>query len=123
MNVRPGEPDTQARGPDRRPPRYPVGQEGGREGRHHRAHGVPLAQATALQERFEEARRDVHENAVGVLQNYSGSAAATLVKLLDSDNDHVRARAARIILDQAARGVEIYDVEERLQRLEEELDE
>lgn len=76
-----------------------------------------------FREAFREARRDVHENAVGILQNYSGTAAATLVKLLDSDNDHVRARAARIILDQAARGVETYDLEERLQRLEEEFDE
>ena len=58
------------------------------------------------------------EKSVAQLQQSSWAASTTLLKLLGSGSDSVRLRAAQTILDQASRGVELLDFEERLTALE-----
>ncbi len=67
---------------------------------------------------FRAARREVVEKAIAQLQQSSWAASATLLKLLASASDSVRLRAAMAILDQANKGVEQLDFEERLSALE-----
>ena len=67
---------------------------------------------------YREARREVVEKAVSQLQQASWAASTTLLKLLGSGSDSVRLRAAQTILDQASRGIELLDFEERLTALE-----
>ena len=67
---------------------------------------------------YREARRDVVEKAVAQLQQSSWAASTTLVRLLGSASDSVRLRAAQAILDQANKGIELIDFEERLAALE-----
>ena len=52
-------------------------------------------------------------------QQSAWAASTTLLKLLGSPSDSVRLRAATTILDQANKGLEMLDFEERLERLEE----
>ena len=65
-----------------------------------------------------EARRQVVEKAIAQLQQSAWAASTTLLKLLGSSSDSVRLRAAMAILDQANKGVELLDFEERLAALE-----
>jgi hypothetical protein len=67
---------------------------------------------------YREARREVHEKAVAQLQQSSWAASTTLIRLLASGSDSVRLRAATVILDQANKGIELLDFEERLAALE-----
>ena len=67
---------------------------------------------------YRDARRQVMEKAVAQLQQASWAAATTLLKLLGSPSDSVRLRAATAILEQANKGVEMLDFEERLTALE-----
>ena len=67
---------------------------------------------------YREARREVVEKAVAQLQQSSWAASTTLIRLLGSGSDSVRLRAAQTILDQANKGVELLDFEERLAALE-----
>jgi hypothetical protein len=67
---------------------------------------------------YREARREVVEKAIAQLQQSSWAAATTLIRLLASGSDAVRLRAAQAILDQANRGIEQLDFEERLTALE-----
>lgn len=67
---------------------------------------------------YREARREVVEKAVAQLQQSSWAASTTLVRLLGSGSDSVRLRAAQTILDQANKGLEMLDFEERLAALE-----
>ena len=59
------------------------------------------------------------EKATAQLQQASWAATTTLVRLLGSPSDSVRLRAATVILDQANKGLEMLDHEERLAALEE----
>ena len=68
---------------------------------------------------YREARRQVMEKSVAQMQQGSWAASTTLLKLLGSPSDSVRLRAATEILDQANKGLETLDFEERLRRLEE----
>ena len=68
---------------------------------------------------YREARRLVMEKSIAQLQQGSWAASTTLLKLLGSPSDSVRLRAATEILDQANKGLETLDFEERLRRLEE----
>ena len=52
------------------------------------------------------------------MQQFSHAASSTLLRLLGSDSDSIRLRAAIAILDQANKGVEMLDFEERLSALE-----
>ena len=67
---------------------------------------------------YREARREVVEKAIAQLQQSSWAASTTLIRLLGSGSDSVRLRAALAILDQANKGVELLDFEERLAALE-----
>src|SRR5215213_5226436 len=68
------------------------------------------------------ARTDALARAVGQLADASTAAVQTLRSLLDADADTVRLGAARAILDQATRGVELLDLAERLAALESQMD-
>jgi hypothetical protein len=65
------------------------------------------------------ARREAMEKATAFLQHSSWAAATTLVRLLGAGSESVRLRAATVILDQASKGLELLDHEERLAALEE----
>jgi hypothetical protein len=65
-----------------------------------------------------EARRQVVEKAIAQMQQSSWAASSTLIRLLGSSSDSVRLRAAMAILDQANKGLEMLDFEERLSALE-----
>jgi hypothetical protein len=67
---------------------------------------------------YRAARREVVEKAVAQMQQSSWAASTTLIRLLGSGSDSVRLRAAQTILDQANRGLEMLDFEERLAALE-----
>ena len=71
-----------------------------------------------FQAAYREARREVMEKAVAQLQNSAWAASTTLVRLLGAGSDSVRLRAATTILDQANKGLEMMDFEERLAALE-----
>ena len=67
---------------------------------------------------YREAGREVVEKAIAQLQQSSWAASTTLVRLLGSGSDAIRLRAAQTILDQANKGLEMIDFEERLAALE-----
>jgi hypothetical protein len=67
---------------------------------------------------YRQARREVTEKAIAQLQQSSWAASTTLVRLLGSSSDSIRLRAAQMILDQANKGIELLDFEERLSALE-----
>ena len=71
-----------------------------------------------FREAFRTARREAVEKATALIQNSTWSAATTLVRLLGSGSDSVKLRAAQAILDQAHKGLEIMDFEERLLAVE-----
>jgi hypothetical protein len=64
---------------------------------------------------YRQARAMVLDRTVARLLAASGKAAETLEAALDTDD---RVRAAKILLDQAVRGVELLDLAERIAALE-----
>ncbi len=72
---------------------------------------------------YRAARRQVVERAVSELQAACGEAVETLKRNLHCENPAVEIRAAQIILEQAIKGVELMDLQERIERLEEKLNE
>jgi hypothetical protein len=64
------------------------------------------------------ARRQVVERAVSELQAACGEAVETLKRNLHCEQAAVEIRAAQIILEQAIKGVELIDLQERVERLE-----
>ncbi len=69
------------------------------------------------------ARRQVVENAITQLQTAATQAVETLKRNLHCGNEAVEVRAASIILEQAVKGVELVDLQERVERLESLLEE
>ncbi len=67
---------------------------------------------------YRAARRQVVEQAISKLQGATKYAVATLGKNLSCGNPAVEVRAASIILEQAVKGVELIDLQERVERLE-----
>ncbi len=67
---------------------------------------------------YRAARREVVEKATAQLQQGSWAAATTLLKLLAASSESVRLRAATAILDQANKGLDVLDFEERLAEVE-----
>jgi hypothetical protein len=59
------------------------------------------------------------EKAIAFLQQSAWAAGTTIVRLLGASNESVRLRAATEILNQANKGLEMLDHEERLAALEE----
>ncbi len=76
-------------------------------------------QEPLFRSRYQEARRQIVEDAVGLLQRASKKAVATLVKNLDCGNPGVETRCAQVILDQAFKRVELLELEGRIHYLEE----
>jgi len=69
--------------------------------------------------RVAAARTELLARAVGILAEGTTAAAATLRLLLRSDSPSVQLAAARAILDQTTRGIELLDLAERVSVLEE----
>jgi hypothetical protein len=67
---------------------------------------------------YRAARRQVVERAVSELQAATGEAVETLKRNLTCENPAVEIRAAQIIIEQAIKGVELVDLQERVERLE-----
>ena len=69
---------------------------------------------------YREARRPAFRQSVARLQQASGAAVSTLLKImLDATAPHsTRVRAADSVLDHAAKAIEIEDIEGRLSNLE-----
>lgn len=68
---------------------------------------------------YRRARRDVIEGTVSRLQNMSAAAIDALERNLTCENPASEIRAATIILEQAVKGVELLDLESRIDDLEE----
>ena len=69
---------------------------------------------------YREARREAVGQATARLQQATGAAASTLMKLMVDPNvpAAVRLRAADCIFDHAAKAIEVEDIEARLTELE-----
>lgn len=75
-------------------------------------------QLAEFQAHYRAARRQVVERAVGELQAAAGEAVEALKRNLHCEQASVEIRAAQIILEQAVRGVELMDLQERIEALE-----
>ena len=71
-----------------------------------------------FRERYRAARRAVVEGAIGRLQQAAGDAVDALTRNLTCGNPAVEVGAAKAILDQALRGLEVLDLADRIERLE-----
>lgn len=72
----------------------------------------------AFRRAYLAARRQSLEQATGALQRAVTDAAAALVRNLTCGTPGVEVRAAQIILEQTAKGVEMLEFEERLAAVE-----
>jgi len=68
--------------------------------------------------KLRDARRAVVEGAIGRLQAAATEAVDTLRRSLTCGIPSVEVRAATVILDQAIRAVELFDLAERVEHLE-----
>ncbi len=71
-----------------------------------------------FQAAYRAARRQVVERAITELQAAASEAVETLKRNLHCEQPNVEIRAAQIVLEQAVRGVELIDLQERVERLE-----
>src|SRR5262245_18740807 len=72
-----------------------------------------------FQAEYRAARRQALEGAIGALQQATGLAVQALVRDLDADAPQaVQVRAALGILEQAAKGMELLDLADRITALE-----
>jgi hypothetical protein len=67
---------------------------------------------------YRQARRTVVEAAVGRLQRATTKAVAALTRNLRCGNPSVEIRSAATILEQAAKGIELLDLTERVAEME-----
>ena len=69
---------------------------------------------------YRKARREAVHQSVARMQQATGAAAITVLKLMTDTNvpPAVRLRAAECVFDQAIKGVELEDIEARLSELE-----
>lgn len=72
----------------------------------------------AFQQRFREARRQAVEQAVAALQRAASESVETLQRNLTCGVPTAEIAAAKAILDQAFRGLEVIDLVERIEQLE-----
>lgn len=68
---------------------------------------------------YRRMRRGILENTVAKLQSSTYQAIDTLERNLNCENPASEIRAAQIILEQSLKGLELLDVENRLENLEE----
>jgi len=71
-----------------------------------------------FQAAYRAARRQVVERAITELQAATGEAVETLKRNLSCGKPEAENRAAQIIIEQAIKGVELVDLQERVERLE-----
>ncbi len=76
-------------------------------------------QLTEFAAAWRVARRQVVENAITRLQTTASEAVETLKRNLTCGNEAVEVRAASLIIEQAVKGVELVDLQARVERLEE----
>ncbi len=67
---------------------------------------------------YRKARRGILENTIAKIQSLSFQAIDALEKNLTCENPAAEIRAAQIVLEQAIRGMEVLDIENRLEYLE-----
>jgi DNA-binding MurR/RpiR family transcriptional regulator len=72
----------------------------------------------SFRERYREARRQVVEHAITGLQQAAGDAVDALRRNLTSGVPSAEIAAAKAIIDQAVKGVELVDLAERVEQLE-----
>jgi hypothetical protein len=75
-------------------------------------------QEPTFQQRYRAARREVVEHAISGLQLAAGEAVETLRRNLTCGVPASEIAAARVISDQAVKGVELIDLAERVDQLE-----
>jgi len=75
-----------------------------------------------FQRRLQEGRETLFYEGLDQLKGAMAKAARTLIKLLSSSDEGQRRLAAKTILDYGLKGFELKNLEERLVRLEEQLD-
>jgi hypothetical protein len=77
-------------------------------------------QVPEFQDAYRKARREAVQQAVARMQQATGAAAITILKLMTDAGvpAAVRLRAAECVFDQAIKGVELEDVEARVSELE-----
>lgn len=75
-------------------------------------------QEPEFQSAYRQARRSVVEKAIGELQAACSEAVKTLHRNLSCGVASTEVTAAKIILEQATKGVELIDLQERLESLE-----
>jgi hypothetical protein len=67
---------------------------------------------------YRKIRRGILENTVAKLQSITYRAIETLERNLTCENPSVEIRCAQIILEQSLKGLEMLDIENRLEMLE-----
>lgn len=76
------------------------------------------AQQDAFMKEYRKARRTIFENTIARLQSLTHEAVECLERNLHCENASAEIRAASIVLDLSARGIETLDLEERIGMLE-----
>jgi len=76
-----------------------------------------------FQKAYREARRAAHGQSIARLQQASGAAVPTLLKIMVDQNApaSTRVRAADSVLDHSAKAIEMEDIEARVTELEQSL--
>jgi hypothetical protein len=80
-----------------------------------------LLQTAEFKTKYRAARRELVEHTISQLQRDGADAAATLRQIVKDRKApaSVRVSAAKVILEQGVKAVELVDLSERLDRLEE----
>lgn len=76
------------------------------------------SQQKGFKREYRKARRTILENTVTRLQGLTIDAVDCLARNLNSENPSVEIRAASMILDLSVKGLEMLDLEERVEILE-----
>ncbi len=67
---------------------------------------------------WRSARRALVESAVGLIQSGMNRAAQTLLDSLDDEKAAIRVRASNLVLERGDKGLETFDVIERVEQIE-----
>ncbi|SRR5579884_2035836 len=67
---------------------------------------------------YRQARREVVERAIGQLQQACGEAVQALRRAMSSGSPQVEVSAARTVLDKAIQGLELADLQTKVEQLE-----
>lgn len=81
-----------------------------------------MMQRPAFQKEYRAARRQLVEHTIGELQGATTEAVATLRRALTCGDARTEVRAAQIIIGLSVKGLELLDMEERLETLESQME-